>query len=263
MENIKIPQELLDSMKEFWKFWDNRKAKICKKYGYFISPNTPKEFEEYLLKVYDDRLSKKSIDKKVYEIYKKNNWKSLNFHKKWKSNNHLAKRLPVIKDAISILRKSKKSPHRVILPLLISQINGILLDIAKNNNVSFDFKTNKGDLKSKEDGKIRNDALGKIKQITSDLQDEIAFHIIENILFGAAHTGKKAKIGQVDKQNNKKYEDLEDNKFNFSRHKILHGEDIKGLTKSNLTSELFSKILFPKLKVCFQSFKNYLWRPKV
>ena len=218
MESVKIPQSFFDSIKEFWKFWNKRKAKICKKYGYFISANIPKEFEEYLLKAYNDRLSKKYIDKKVFEIYKKNNWKSLDFHKKWKENTYLAKRLPAIKDAISILRKSQKSPHRVILPLLISQINGILLDIAKAKDISFNFMAKKGGENKKTDKKIREEVLEKIKQNELDLQDEVAINLIENILFAEAKVGKP----------------LNKNLFHFNRHKVLHGEDVKGLTKSNM-----------------------------
>lgn len=231
LERIKSIQNLV-----LWADETNKKEakKICEKYHYFISPNIPANFRFYLVSAYNKNSRKANVDKEFYKICKQNNWKILNFVKKWKENKYLAKRLPVIKDAVSILRKNKKSPHRVILPLLISQVNGIMLDIAETNNVSFKFTSKKGKLETKLDIDIRKEVLDKIKLNENIFQSDLALYIIKDVLFGVADANKEAKIGQVDKIKGIKYEDLEDNKLGFSRHKILHGQDTKGLTKSNM-----------------------------
>jgi hypothetical protein len=220
---IIVPSDSLKTIVQAWKHWDksveNKVFEICKKYHYFISPSTPKEFRNYLFIAYDKKSTKKTVEEEFYKIYKKDNWKALNFYKAWKHNNYLEKRRLVIKDVVSYIKNNKKPPSpRIVLPAIISQINGILVDIALDNGISMKEVTKNKLEKSKTEKKIREEIITLLKSNSTEIQSEIAFNMIESVLFQDVWTGKSPKRGT----------------YNFSRHKIMHGEETRGLTKANM-----------------------------
>lgn len=98
-----------------------------------------------------------------------------------------------------------------MLPTIIAQIDGFLTDYLDSKNISYDcayddFIQNG---KVKKIGRKSQFKKSSSKAFTSSL-DDLANDIFLNILFQQSQKGKPLKTP-----------------FNFNRHKIMHGENVK------------------------------------
>jgi hypothetical protein len=212
------PSNLFKDVFERIRNWEDGIEKevfeVCKKYHFFISPNTPREIIYFLFEAHRENAKRRTIEKEFYKFYEKDNWEILDFYKKWQGSKFLKKRIPVIRDVVNYVKKTKKPSAKIILPVIISQIDGILLDIARNNGISIKMTNGKHRSQSEWHSELFIFLSSKSREITSD----IGLNICELVLFQKAKTGKKP----------------EKEDFGFNRHKIMHGEYVRGLTPANM-----------------------------
>ncbi len=165
------------------------------------------------------------VDKEIYKIFDDNKWKYCKFYENWSKSPNLQKRFANVKNVIKLIKKDKVS-HKLVIPFIVSQIDGILNDIYILTNI------NSKTLKQKE---ILNLTKKGIEQFPIEFCNYVV--ILFDLFFGGSKFGFAPKIGKHDWRETK-YEDLKDNKLLFNRHKIQHGEDSKALSKPNLIRSL-------------------------
>ena len=127
--------------------------------------------------------------------------------------NLFQKRIKIIKDCIQTLKEAsnKTNAVNVVLPTLIAQIDGFLTDYLDSKGIAYDcayddFIQNG---KVKKVGRKSQFKQNTSRALFSSLND-LAIDIFLNILFQGSQKGKPLKTP-----------------FNFNRHKIMHGENIK------------------------------------
>lgn len=182
------------------------------KYKWFITPNMPIDIMHRIAEL--DRKKgnhTKAVNNLFVDYFFKNNCQNLEVTVlSWNRNKLFQKRMKIFNDCVQTLKSiqnSKINESNVILPTLISQIDGILTDYLSIKGIS--------GRRTYEDKKSH---FKKLKaQVLSDNLDNIFNDIFLNILFQNSSTGKPLEIA-----------------FNFNRHKILHGENIKYGRKNNL-----------------------------
>ncbi len=210
-------QDAYKRINEWKKFFDEDILKIFSKYHYFVSTDTPIEIINHIYFTYLKNPKRSTIENEFYKFYQTDDWKILDFYKKWEGNKFLEKRILSIKDVVMYVRSTKKPSPRLVLPVIISQIDGILLDIAKDNDITITKKDKNKKYKNKNQSEIHKEVFNLLEN-SNEIQANIALNIVSSILFQTTYIGNKPKKGS----------------YNFSRHKIMHGEDMKGLTNANM-----------------------------
>ena len=104
--------------------------------------------------------------------------------------------------------KPKDNPSNVVIPVLIAQIDGIMNEIIKKYNITYD-QQNKVHIdifgnQSKSQKEAERKLIGYLNQYSPEGQ-----YLLLEVLFQKAYPGQSLDIPTT-----------------FSRHKILHGEDI-------------------------------------
>ena len=142
------------------------------------------------------------INKLFIDYFSNNNYKELmDLVSSWKSNPLFQKRTKILSDCVTTLQVSKRefNASNVVLPTLISQIEGILNSYVKK--VGIKRKGNK-EWAIEFRNKTKDDDFLEFTELAND--------VLLDILFQGANEGKPLKTP-----------------FTFSRHKILHGEFTK------------------------------------
>jgi len=157
------------------------------------------------------------INRLFIDYFSDNNWRNLEVMvKRWKKNHLLGKRHKILADCVETLKhiSSKRiNVANVILPTLITQIDGAITDYLSSKNIQWEtIYDDKVDRKTgKVSSKGRKTQLRKAKRkVLSDKLDDLANDIFLNILFQKSQPGKPLETP-----------------FNFNRHKIIHGEITK------------------------------------
>jgi len=136
------------------------------------------------------------------------NWHKLEIMvKDWKNKPLFKKRYKILADCVEtvkILGKKEINEANVVLPTLITQIDGVLTDYLNSKNIQWH-----GDWTDDKNGRKAQFKNTKPKVLTTQL-DDLANDIFLNILFQRSQKGKPLKTP-----------------FNFNRHKIIHGENVK------------------------------------
>lgn len=144
------------------------------------------------------------INKLFIEYFSYKNFETLlNLVEKWRANPLFRHRMKIFHDCVAVLRDTPRNfnPSNVILPTLITQVDGILSDFARQ----FGIRTKRKD-KRKWDEDFRNIS-------NYDKDDEslgLGNDVLLDILFQTAYPEQLLKTP-----------------FSFNRHKILHGEFTK------------------------------------
>lgn len=137
--------------------------------------------------------------------------------RRWRANPFMSKRMHILSDCIDLYKASsnKKSYYTVIIPTILTQIDGLLWDYLQLlsphepvldqlfRELSSAHRTRKAKIQSE----LQKEARKKIK--TSGLNtyaDDMYSNLINDILFESLYHGEKPQ--------------------SFNRHKILHGENL-------------------------------------
>lgn len=209
-----ISKQWADFQKKY-KIAEDKAVGILQKYKWFISPSMPIDFIFEVVQIGQKKgRQDRAINKLFVDYFSKNNWRNLEILvTQWDKNTLITKRIKIIKDCLQTLKETNNKTNvvNVVLPTIIAQIDGFLTDYLDSKNISYDcayddFIQN-GKVKKK--GRKSQFKQSSSKALTSSL-DDLANDIFLNILFQKSQKGKPLKTP-----------------FNFNRHKIMHGENVK------------------------------------
>jgi len=218
-------KRVFDSFSEYWKKFEERynvaevkTVKILGKYKWFITPSFPMTSVFEIVKIDGEKgRQDKVINNLFIEYFRRDNWKNLEeMVKEWKNKPLFKKRYKILSDCVAMLkiRTKRLNEVNVILPSLIVQIDGILSDYLELKKVSWDRNyedcwVEHRKSKVKKVGRKTKFRNLNPKVLTTKLND-LASDIFLNILFQKAQKGKPLETP-----------------FNFNRHKIIHGENVR------------------------------------
>ena len=197
---------------------ETRAVKVLQKYKWFITPSFPISFIFGVIKL-DQAKGRhdKAVNKLFIEYYEAEDWQNLEMMVSgWKENPLLKNRQKILMDCVQAMKMASKTGinvANVVLPTLITQIDGILTDYLNSKGLQWD--SDYDDWVDTKTGKVRKVGRktqfknAKPKVLTTPL-DDLANDIFLNILFQRSQKGKPLATP-----------------FNFNRHKIIHGENVK------------------------------------
>ena len=218
-------KRVFDSFSNYWANFqktyniaEQKAVGVLQKYKWFITPSFPMPF---IFEVVKPDKKKGRQDKAVNSLFVKyfeaKNWQNLEgMVDDWKNKPLLKKRYKILADCVEVVKiASKKGVNgaNVVLPTLITQIDGALTDYLNSKGIQWDCDYD--DWIDGKTGKVRKVGRktqfknSKPKVLTTQL-DDLANDIFLNILFQRSQKGKPLATP-----------------FNFNRHKIIHGESIK------------------------------------
>lgn len=218
-------KKVFDNFSNYWREFqqkyniaEQKAVQILQKYKWFITPSFPMFFIFEVVKL-DKKKGRqdKAVNGLFVEFFEAKNWRNLEIMvNDWKNKPLLKKRYKILADCIEVVKlASKKGVNEVnvVLPTLITQIDGVLTDYLNSKGIQWDCayddwidgKTGK----VKKIGRKTQFKNSKPKVLTTQL-DDLANDIFLNILFQKSQKGKPLVTP-----------------FNFNRHKIIHGESIK------------------------------------
>ena len=219
----KWTEQYKDIFDGYTEYWDNFQKKysvaetkavvILQKYKWFITPSMPFTFVFNVLTIDKQKGRKdKEINKLFIKYFEENNWRNLgNMVSSWKNNPIFIERHKILIDCFNTVRvcsKHKINGVNVVLPTLITQIDGLISDYLISKDISWDCDYNdRTNPKTKKVSRGRISQIEKNKPVILTTQlDELAKDIFLNILFQKSQKGKPLATP-----------------FNFNRHKIIHG----------------------------------------
>ena len=218
-------KRIFDSFSNYWADFqktyniaEQKAVGVLQKYKWFITPSFPIPFIFEVVKL-DKKKGRqdKAVNGLFIKYFEAKNWQNLEgMVDDWKNKPLLKKRYKILADCVEVVKvASKKSINgaNVVLPTLITQIDGALTDYLNSKNIQWDCdyddwidgKTGK----VKKIGRKTRFKNSKPKVLTTQL-DDLANDIFLNILFQKSQKGKPLATP-----------------FSFNRHKIIHGESIK------------------------------------
>ncbi|MCX6743634.1 MAG: hypothetical protein NT116_05375 [Candidatus Parcubacteria bacterium] len=197
---------------------EQKAVQVLQKYKWFITPSFPILFIFEVVKL-DKKKGRqdKTVNSLFVKFFEAKNWRNLEtMVNDWKNKPLLKKRYKILIDCVETVKLTSKkgiNEANVILPTLITQIDGALTDYLNSKGIQWDCdyddwidgKTGK----VKKIGRKTQFKNSKTKVLTTQL-DDLANDIFLNILFQKSQKGKPLVTP-----------------FNFNRHKIIHGESIK------------------------------------
>ena len=173
-----------DHFEEKFKIFEQRAVVVLKKYKWLISPSISEDFLLEIVKLYDRKgRQDKLINEMFIKYFSENNWKKLELMvNDWIKNPLMKKRIAILKNCVKTLKNlshTKINSAEVILPTLITQIDGFLTDYLNSKNIKWDnlYDDKKG-RKGRKDQFRKNIPL----TLTTKL-DEIMIDIFLDILF--------------------------------------------------------------------------------
>lgn len=249
-KNYASVQSIIKTQFDLWQKWaeqnklvfknlntalDQEKKKFLLQNGWVLSPYLSNKTIKSELNSVNIFKKKNSEINVIYEnFFSENNYKELkNMIDGWSNNKYFKNRIKIFTDCLMILQtfrvnkqNNKINPARIILPSLIAQIDGITSEYAKNNGLIVNktrWQDSSGQVVSKFDS-IWN-------QLCYDSSEIFTIRMLEEYLFGKAFPyGQK----NPDKNNENPKKVKLRPFFQFSRHKIMHGEDLKFGTIDNV-----------------------------
>jgi len=191
---------------DFQKQYDIAESKatgVLQKYKWFISPSLPSSFVFSVMQLDKKRgRQDKAINNFYFDYFSRNQWKNLeSMVLGWKNKPLLKRRMKIFQNCVFMLKNSSDkriNPITVILPTLISQIDGLLSDYLSFKGIPW---------QRSYVGKKNQFQINRSKTMTTRL-DNLADYIFLDILFQKSQKGQPLETP-----------------FNFNRHKIMHGEN--------------------------------------
>jgi|YelNatPaOPRAMG01_1025707.scaffolds.fasta_scaffold42362_4 hypothetical protein len=193
---------------EFKKFWETfqeqykiaeeEAVRVLKKYNWLITPSLPSGFVFKIVKLSRRKGNhRKELNKMFLNYFSTRNFRNLEkLVEKWQTNDFFKPRMKIFRDCLFAIRnaRGKYNCANVVLPTLISQIDGIKTEFMNRNGLSFWTKEDEWKQWFKD-------------QASNQRLLEAACDIFINILFQKSLPGESLKTP-----------------FWFNRHKIMHGE---------------------------------------
>jgi len=218
-------KKVFDSFSKYWADFqktyniaEQKAVGVLQKYKWFITPSFPMPFIFEVVKL-DKKKGRqdKAVNGLFIKYFEAKNWQNLEgMVNDWKNKPLLKKRYKILADCVEVVKiASKKDVNgaNVVLPTLITQIDGALTDYLNSKNIQWDCDYD--DWIDRKTGKVKKIGRktqfknSKPKVLTTQL-DDLANDIFLNILFQRSQKGKPLATP-----------------FSFNRHKIIHGESIK------------------------------------
>lgn len=207
-------------------FWKNvrkhyniskKKALTCiKKYNWFISPSMDPSIVYNIVSVCksDSKSKWGDINHVFYDYFLEDDCEKLNlFVDNWSSNPIFEGRMKIIRDCVEIIKNHPKNVNfsNLVVPVLISQIDGIQMEFMNQRGLKVDKKKVVCDF----EGNRKKDEHGQnikhrqyIRELTSNDEFLDAMNdVFLDVLFQHTDRGEDHKTS-----------------IKFSRHKIMHGE---------------------------------------
>jgi len=209
--------KLWSEFQKRYKVSEKKAVGILQKYKWFISPSMPINF---IFKVVQLEQKKgrqdKAINKFFIDYFSRNDWQNLEaITKNWERKSLFKKRIKIIQDCIKTLKNADRKTNavNVVLPTLITQIDGVLTDYLNLKGIHWDCDYD--DWVDRNTGRVikigRKTQFKNVKpKVLTTQLDDLASDIFLNILFQHSQKGAQLKTP-----------------FNFNRHKIIHGENVR------------------------------------
>jgi len=213
------------SFEEEYKITEERAVEILSKYHWFFSPSMPFSLLDKIVKVDEKGGSNlhREINYLFYEYFKENHRSNLqNMVNSWEDIPLFSgKRFKIITDCVDVIMfcdSTGNNAANVVVPTLITLIEGIMCDYLEMHGLSWNLNEYGWiDLKTHDLLKDKNGNKLKPKDIIKDLKpktmpsllDDLASELAFDILFQRAYRGA-----------------VPEKEILFSRHKIMHGENI-------------------------------------
>ena len=217
-------QSIFSNLIKYWAIFaekfnitEQKAVRILRKYKWFITPSIPMSFIFKIVKhdKYNGRQDK-AVNNLFVKYFEAKRWRNLKIMVDgWKNKPLFKKRYKILVDCVETIKIASKNGingANVVLPTLITQIDGLLTDYLNSKGIQWNSSYN--DFVDKKTNKVRS--VGRITQFKKTRQkvmttqlDDLANDIFLNILFQKAHKGKPLSTP-----------------FNFNRHKIIHGESV-------------------------------------
>jgi len=204
-------KRVFDNFSSYWtefqqkyNITEQKAVQVLQKYKWFITPSFPISFIFEAVKL-DKKKGRqdKTVNSLFVKFFEAKNWRNLEtMVNDWKNKPLLKKRYKILIDCVETVKLTSKkgiNEANVILPTLITQIDGALSDYMENKKISWNGYADRNSKFKANKSKILTDQL-----------DDLANDIFLNILFQKSQKGKPLVTP-----------------FNFNRHKIIHGESIK------------------------------------
>lgn len=183
-----------------------------KKYKWFISPSMPvSAIHNIANAIKRGSVSRKDLTDCFVDYFSKDDWKNTEeMVMEWDTGAFNVARLRVIRNCVSVLRIDKQRGVNVcyaVLPALISQIDGAILDYLEANLPIHSKVVSNQKTSRKKPPKVRKYLGGILPQSPYHDLDELVRYVLLDILYQNSWKDEPLSIA-----------------FNFNRHKIMHGE---------------------------------------
>lgn len=217
-ENIKIFDNFANSWANFEQKYriDEKKAvEVLQKHHWFMSPSVPDDFISYVAQIGQKTgRQDKVVNELFVKFFEAENWRNLDVMlNAWKNKPLLKKRYKILADCVEVVKLANRkgiNVVNVVLPTLITQTDGVLTDYLHSKGIQWDCDYD--DWHEKGKTKIgRKTQFRKLRpHVLTTRQDELAKTIFLDIFFQTSQKGKPLSTP-----------------FNFHRHKIIHGGNVK------------------------------------
>lgn len=205
------------NLKEYYNITKKKAFKCLKKYHWFISPSMDPSIVRDIVNICESNSKRKwgDINHVFNDYFLNNDCENLVlFADNWSSNPIFKSRMKIIRDCVEIIKNHPKNVNfsNVIVPTLISLIDGIQMEFMKQKGLKVDINKIVCDL----EGNRKKDEHGQnikyydyIRDLTSydEFLDAMNDVFLE-VLFQRTMPGEDYKSS-----------------IKFSRHKIMHGEN--------------------------------------
>jgi len=210
-ENI---TKYLEDVWQNYKIAEDQAIPVLKKYKWFITPGLPINIVFDVMQIEESKDGQEAVDNLFIKYFSANNWQYLEeMVNSWKNNFILKKRLKIIKDCVEILKLDKSSSineANVILPTLISQIDGALTDYLNSQNIPWDCYYEDYIKNGKVEKVGRKSQFKKHKPVVlTTLFDELVITVFLDTLLQSSQQGQWLEPP-----------------IDFIRHRIIKGEII-------------------------------------
>jgi hypothetical protein len=146
-----IHKETLSSLSRFWQDFEfayqiaeAKAVQVLKKYNWFVSPSLPSEFVYQTVKIGRKRGNqRKAINKLFVDYFREDNYSNLlEMIEGWAENGLSQYRVKKLKGCVSILRNRQRgmNPCDYVMPVVISQIDGLKTEYPRKKGLTFSLK---------------------------------------------------------------------------------------------------------------------------
>jgi hypothetical protein len=196
-------QKLLSELSTDFQITDKEAYRVLRKYKWIISPSMSIEFVVDAIKIGMKKGNQRGkIDRMFIDYYLDEDCAAIiEMSHVWNKNKIIKPRMKIINDCIKLLKSHQPSinPSNIIIPTLLSQIDGILSDFTRQKGIKRNEKSWKAEFRKM----VKNEQLLEYSM-------ELANDLLLEYLFQTSIPGKPLGFP-----------------FSFNRHKIVHGEQIK------------------------------------